>query len=321
MRQIVFYKETSALVAIVVVGAVLSFFSRFFFTFEIWTTILGYAARIGIVAAGMTVLMVSGEFDLSVGSVFALTAVTTFYWTTLGMNVWVASAIALGIACLAGLLNGMLVVYAGINSFITTLGTQFLFLSVALWSTNGYTVIPPTDPLFQFVMGNGSIFGITDNILWFIAIILVCQLLLWKTRHGNWSLAVGGRSSAAGAMGVPVARVKIMNFVLCSFLAGLGGLITLTRINSASGNSGVGLELETIASVVVGGTALYGGSGTVIGSLLGAILLGMIFIGVNIAGVTSYWFEGVTGVVLVITAVLNQRIYRLREFRSRFSQR
>lgn len=282
---------------------------------------MGYAARIGVVAAGMTVLMVSGEFDLSIGSVFALTAVTDFYWTAQGMNVWVATAISLTIACLAGLLNGVLVVKMGINSFITTLGTQFLFLSLALVATNGYTVIPPSDPLFQFVMGNGNIFGITDNILWFIAFIILCQLLLSKTRHGNWSMAVGGRATAAAAMGVPVGRVKILNFVLCSFLAGLGGLVTLTRVNSASGNSGLGLELECIAAVVVGGTALYGGSGTVIGSMLGALLLGIIFIGVNIAGVTSYWFEGVTGVVLVITAILNQRIYNLREFRSRMSKR
>jgi len=312
LRQILLYKEISAVAAIIVICAVLSFFSSFFFTFPIWNTILTYASPIGFVAAGMTVLMVSGDFDLSVGSVFALTAVAAFHWASLGMNVWVATALSLGIACLAGLLNGVVVVKVGVNSFITTLGTGYLFLTLALVVSNGYTEIPPTDRLFQFVMGNGSIFGITDNILWLVAIVILCQLLLSKTTHGNWSLAVGGNRASAAAMGVNVARVKIMNFILCSFLAGLSGLINLTHINSAAGLSGTGLELETIAAVVVGGTALYGGSGTVIGSLLGALLLGTIFIGVNIAGVTSYWFEGVSGTVLVVTAILNQKIYKLR---------
>jgi simple sugar transport system permease protein len=308
----VLFKETSAIFAIIVVCAVLSFFSRFFFTFPIWNTILSYASPIAVVAVGMTVLMVSGEFDLSVGSVFAMTASMTFHWVSLGMNVWIATALSLSIACLAGLLNGVVVVKIGVNSLITTLGTGYLFLTLGLVSTSGYVQIPPTDPLFQLVMGKGSTFGITNNLLWIVAIAILCQLLLSKTRHGNWTMAVGGGRAAAGAMGVNVARVKMMNFVLCSFLAGLAGLITLTRINAASAISGMGLELETIAAVVVGGTALYGGSGTVIGSMLGALLLGIIFIGVNIAGVSSYWFEGISGVVLVVTAILNQRIYKLR---------
>lgn len=268
---------------------------------------LGLIPEMALVAIGVTMLMISGEFDLSVGSVFALMPMVMGVMLADGWPFLLAFPAGMVAALLIGLVNGIVTVRFGIPSFIATLGMLFVARSITVVISGGFPpVIPdgsmPKDLFTEFV-GPGNMFRM--SFLWFLAIAVLATLLLQRTNFGNWVRATGGFLPAAQAMGIPTARVKITCFMLCSLLAGFAGTLQVMRLSAPLPSLGQGLELQAVAAAVIGGTALTGGIGTILGGIVGAVLIRVIDNGLVLSGVDANWFKMALGVLTVLAVILN----------------
>jgi simple sugar transport system permease protein len=269
--------------------------------------VLGLLPEVALVAVGVTVLMICGEFDLSVGSVFALMPMVMAVLMVAGWPFWLAVIAGLGACVLIGLINGFVTIQFNIPSFITTLGMLFMARSLTVVISGGFP--PRLDPaavpswLFVGFVGPGDL--LRASFLWFAGIALLVALLLAKTNFGNWVRATGGFLPAAQAMGIPTARVKIACFVLCSVLAGFAGMIQVLRLGSPLPSLGVGMELQAVAAAVIGGTSLFGGIGSVIGGIIGALLIRVIDNGMVLSRVDSNWFQFAVGALTILAVVGN----------------
>ena len=300
--------------------AVVAFFTALQPRFLSATTlgdILTVASEVGVVATGVTFLMIAGEFDLSVGSNFALSAMTLAILLTRGeWNPVAALMAALALGTSIGLLNGLVTLPSGIPSFITTLGSLMLWRGVALYLTGGWPVSVLEPMPIVNVLGGASIAGTLHvSALWWLVLSALFWLVLQHTRYGNWVFATGGKAAAARAMGIPVDRVKLINFALAGTMAAIGGFLQFGRMGSMSPVWGSGLELEAIASAVIGGTSLSGGVGTIVGTMLGAITMAAIRTGLVMIGAPAYWYQAFVGVILVVAVILNTRIKAFKEWR------
>jgi simple sugar transport system permease protein len=257
--------------------------------------------------------MISGEFDLSVGSNFTFSAIVLGILLKAGVPSLVALTAVLTMAGLIGFVNGLITLRTGIPSFITTLGTLFFWSGMALWVTGGWPIsfIAPL-PILN-VLGNSTpspASSLHVSAAWWAIVAVIFWVILEKTRYGNWVYGTGGKTEAARAVGVPVDRVKLINFVTCGVLAGLAGALQLGRMMSISPVRS-GLELEAIASAVVGGVSLFGGVGTIPGMILGTIALASIEVGLIAAGAPSFWYTAFVGLVIIAIVVINTRLDRL----------
>lgn len=310
------WPEFGALIGFLTLFVGFSIFSSNFFTFLNLTGVFTTVSELGIITIGVTFLMITGEFDLSVSSVFALSG---FIFVRLadGTNSLVAAGIALAVAALIGYINATITLRARIPSFITTLGMMIFLRGILLGITGGETVIYDGDSIVPKITSRfiELPFGLGDRFrpshIWFIALTLLFSFVLLRTRYGNWVYATGGRKEVARAMGVNVDRVKTINFMLTSMLAGLAGIIVISRFRLANVSLGTGIELEAIAAAVIGGTLLFGGFGTIFGAYLGVSLVGMTRNGLILAGAPAFWFQTFVGLILVIAATINTRLRRL----------
>lgn len=268
--------------------------------------VLGLLPEVALVAIGVTVLMICGEFDLSVGSVFALMPMTMA--VTMAEGVPFAGGIAIGLlVCIAiGLINGFVTIKFGIPSFIVTLGMLFMARSMTVVISGGFPPLLPADiptAMFTSFIGPGNVFRM--SFVWFLAIAILMGLMLSRTNFGNWIRATGGFHEAARSMGIPVNRVKLACFVLCSVLAGLAGTIQVLRLGSPLPSIGEGLELQAVAAAVIGGTALAGGVGSVLGGIIGAVLIRVIDNGLVLSRVDANWFKFAIGALTILAVVGN----------------
>lgn len=273
--------------------------------------ILGILPEMGLVAIGVTILMICGEFDLSVGSVFALMPMAIAIMLNAGISFPVATLIGLALAALIGFINGYITLKFAIPSFITTLGMLFIARSLTVVISGGFPpLLPaelPTWLLTQYV-GPGGL--IRMSFIWFVGIGLFAAALLSLTNFGNWVKATGGFIEAAEAMGIPASRVKIACFMLCSMLAGFAGLIQVLRLGSPLPSIGEGMELQAVAAAVIGGTALTGGIGTVLGAVIGALLIRVIDNGLVLTQVDANWFKFAIGALTIFAVVANSWLGR-----------
>lgn len=266
---------------------------------------LAFTVELGLIALAMTLLMTSGEFDLSVGSVFGFSAVVM--WTLFNSGVAsmeVSFIAALVIAALIGLSSGLLVTQLKIPSFLVTLGMLLLVRGTALFITNGFpqrTWSAADQPLAQVLVGDFWIgpLRIYMSLFWFALAAVVLGYVLTRTKAGNWIQASGGNPSAALARGVKVGRTKIILFMLSSTFAALAGIISSIRTSAANPNSGTGYELEVIAMVVIGGTALMGGRGTIIGTVIGVFILRLMRNGIIMVGVPGLAYNIFIGAIIL----------------------
>jgi simple sugar transport system permease protein len=273
--------------------------------------VLGLLPEVGLVSIGVTVLMISGEFDLSVGSVFALSPMLASVLMEGDMPFLPAVLIGLALAALIGFLNGVITLRFGIPSFITTLGMLFMARSLTVVISGGFPPVLPDDLpnwLFTQFIGPGGLLRM--SFVWFVAIALLAAAMLSLTNFGNWIKSTGGFLEAASAMGIPVNRVKIACFMLSSLLAGFAGTIQVLRLGSPLPSIGEGLELQAVASAVIGGTALTGGVGTVLGAIVGALLIRVIDNGLVLTQVDANWFKFVVGALTIFAVVANARLRR-----------
>ncbi|MHB8220297.1 MAG: ABC transporter permease [Acidimicrobiales bacterium] len=308
--RLVRQRETGIIVVGVLLFVVFSTLSHGSFdSLQTWGGILSGAAELGIVTVGVAFLMVSGEFDLSVGANFAFGALVMAMMIHDGYPPYAALLVDLGIGLGIGLLNGLVTVYLGIPSFIATLGTFFFWTGVTLIVTSGETVtILPPAPKILAVLGGTMTGQIRSEILWWLGLAAVVGLILHRTVTGNWIFAVGGRRLAAREAGVPVARTRILAFMLCGLLAAFAGAVQLGHLDSMSASFGSSYQLEAIAAAVVGGCALIGGRGSILGAVVGTVILEMLDSGLILSGVSPYWYEAVVGLILILAVAMHTRV-------------
>ena len=272
--------------------------------------ITALATSIGVVAVGVTFLMISGEFDLSVGAVFGLSAVVFGKLVSnSGITPWLAFAIVLALAAGIGLANGIVTTQFGIPSFITTLATLLIVQGVDLVVSGGNTVLYFGNSSIKTAMGDTIPHTTIENrVLWFVAVTVLLWFVLERTPYGNWVAAAGGRRGVARAMGVPAKRVKLINFAVCSMCAALAGIMQFVSYGAASAQDGSDYELLAIVAAVIGGTSLFGVTGTIIGTFIGALILGMLQAGLILVGVPGSWYQPLIGGILVIAVIVNVRL-------------
>jgi simple sugar transport system permease protein len=268
-----------------------------------------YAATTAIIAAGEVMVIICAEVDLSAGMVYALAPFVMFFAHQAGVPFVPAILLGLIVAAMVGLINGFITVVLQIPSFITTLGTLFLINGFTLTISNGYPVQPKGTPLVTDLFGGNPI----SQISWAIGVTLAVQFVLVKTRWGLYTIATGGNLVGAAEVGIKVGLIKVGNFILCSTLGGLAGILDAFRISSIDPLAGgTDIMFMAIASSVIGGTLLTGGSGTIIGAFLGAAVLGILKNGFTLSGVSAFTFDMILGAAILITMIINVRLSQLR---------
>ena len=360
-----------------------------FLTNSAISSILNSQAVPGIVAIGITLLMISGEFDLSVGSILGASSLAFLYAAVNGIHILIAASFGLLAGCLLGLFNGLLLIWTGIPSFIVTLGTMLVYRAISLTAISGGRIIRYADysrepPILEipgitilvavlalfvillwtakdirktpdrslstqillafallfsayltleaiiaiipqpfafvtidfFSMLNGRLDIVPGNyrasILWWTGLTTVFVLILTQTRFGNAIFATGGNAQAARLQGININRVRVTNFVISGFLAAVAGIIQVARLKSVDPLRGTGMELEVIAAVVIGGTLLTGGYGSLIGSAIGTALTGMLRTGMVLIQVPTNAFRGAIGAIMIVAVIINNLVRKER---------
>jgi simple sugar transport system permease protein len=280
------------------------------------SNMLAYIPELGIIALGMTLLLTAGEIDLSVGAVFAFAPVTMFVLSNAGhVSIEIAFFIALILSALVGLANGLLVTKIKINSLLVTIGMMLIVRGLALYISNGFpqATWSVETILKDILIGKvGSIGGvqILASLLWFIFLIVILHVVLRDTRFGNWIMATGGNDKAAMARGVNTSKVRILLFIISAVLSGFAGIISSLRVSSAYPVAGTGYELEVIAMTVIGGTLLFGGRGTILGTVIGVVLLRTIRNGIIMVGVPGLAYNIFVGAIILIMMAVHSYIER-----------
>jgi simple sugar transport system permease protein len=283
-----------------------------FWSAETMTAVSSVASTIAIVAIGVTMLMISGEFDLSVGQNFAFTPIVwALLFVSEGVNQWLALIIALGLASIVGIINGFVTTLFGIPSFISTLGMFFVLegLNNLLISGHQLLMFKPSSAMVML----GARIGNTPfymPLVWMLIIACGFWFVLTRLRYGNWTLATGGKAGPAKAMGIATTDVKRTNFVLSSLFAGLAGCMQFSYLHVVTQGQGQNYELLAITAAVLGGTSLFGGLGTIWGTVIGAFLLATIQIGLVLIGVPGSFYVTFIGILLVIVVIANVRLGR-----------
>jgi simple sugar transport system permease protein len=309
--------EVGSLAAAVVIFAFFFAMAEPFRTLPALSTVLYASSSIGIVATGVALLMIGGEFDLSAGvSVVAGALTASMLSYNLNLNLWIGALISLVVMLAIGFFNGYLVVKTGIPSFLITLATFFMLQGINLGVTKAITGTVATQNVSdmdgfasakavfasEFALGGVTI---RVTVLWWIFFVLLATWILLRTRVGNWIFASGGNAASARAVGVPVNKVKIGLFMGVAFLAWFYGMHTLFAFNTVQSGQGIGNEFLYIIAAVVGGCLLTGGYGSAIGAAVGAFIFGMTTQGIVYAGWDPNWFRFFLGAMLLLAVMLN----------------
>lgn len=268
------------------------------------------AAPLVIMAFGVLLVIITGGIDLSVGSVFSLTGMVTGLAMAHGHGAILSSCAGLAVGVAIGALNGALVTFVGLAPFVVTLSTYAIAGSLSFIVTDGHS-LPISDPDYWLLNAGTLIPGVPNYVLWCVLLLVAIEYCLRKVVAGRWLYAIGSSSSSARVIGIPVNRVRLGAYVLSGLFASFASVISVSYISNAEATAGSSLMLQAIAAVVIGGASLFGGTGSAVGALLGALMITLIQNGANLIGVNSFWQGTVTGVVILI-AVLVDRITKAR---------
>jgi ribose transport system permease protein len=303
LRTAIVLREFALLGVLVIFGIIMALASPAFLTKgNIEALLLGLSVE-GTIAVGMVMVMITGGFDLSVGSTLAFTGVVTGLALTSGIPTPVSVVLGLLAALGVGLANGLLVAKLRINAFIATLGMMLTVRGLLLVLAQGKTVLNlPSD---FTVIGQGTLVGIQIPIYIMLVVVIVGDLLMRNSKFFRQNYYVGGNEKAARLSGMNVDRIKIVNFCIVALLAGLAGLMITARFGASSVTVGNGIELRVITAAIIGGASLNGGEGSVLGAFLGALFMGMLANALNLFGVDSYWQNLVTGLILIVAVVID----------------
>ena len=297
------------LAMLILLGVVLSLVSPYFLTATNLLNIGRGIAIVGIVAVGETIVIIAGGFDLSVGSTMAAAGMTAGWMVTQGVPLPLAFAVAIVIGVVVGFANGTIISYFRINPLIATLATLAIVRGLSYVISGGRELII-SDPAF-LEFGVGRVMGIPYIVLMLVATFLLFAWAMPRTLFGRYAYAIGSSAKAAQRAGVPVARWRIAYYVTCGALSAVAGLVFVARTGNAQPSAALGIELDVITAVILGGTSLNGGRGRLSGTFLGLVLLGMVNNGLILVGVPAFWQQVVKGAIL-LTAVLYDELRRHR---------
>ena len=318
------------LIALILLSAYLSVATPHFLTTGNLTNVIRQSSITAILAVGQTLVILSAGIDLSVGAVAAISAcaaavLMTQQFTIAGFSIgplpfWFGLPIALAVGLLAGFINGYIISRGRIPDFIATLGTLTTLRGVALLITGGLPVpshMTATElkgylPEEMIWLGNGSLFGIPTAGLVALLAVIVGWFILRYTALGRTVFAVGGNRDAARVSGINIDRTKIAVYILAGLMAAIAGVVLAGRLNSSNALMADGEELRSIAAVVIGGTNLFGGEGGVLGSLIGALIMGVLSNGLNLLNVSDFWQRVIQGLVIILVVIFDQ--WRRRRF-------
>lgn len=302
-----YMSELTTVIALIILMAVITIINSNFLTANNLLNLLLQVTSNALIAFGMTFVILTGGIDLSVGSILASSSALTAGLLGSGMPVTLAILISLILGCILGMMNGLLISYGKLAPFIVTLATMTIFRGATLVYTNGNPITKGLSDtfLFQF-LGQGYIVGIPFPVIIMFIVFIVLYVLLHKTAFGKSVYAIGGNEKAAYISGVKLNKVKIIIYSISGIMASISGLIITSRLSSAQPTAGASYEMDAIAAVVLGGTSLSGGKGRILGTLIGALIIGVLNNGLNIIGVSAFWQQVVKGVVILIAVLIDR---------------
>ena len=265
-----------------------------------------------ILACGMMCVIASGAIDLSTGSILSFSAICAAIALQAGAPVWAGVLLALAAGTAMGAINGLLIQITRINAFIITLATSFMYRGLSLMVTQGIPITKLPQAFRDF--GCGDIFGMESGVTMAFVVIVLLIPTFYFMRWGHYVTSLGGNPEALKRSGVAIGRCRVSVFALMGFLSALAGIIITARLNSAEANAGLNMEMDAICAVIMGGTALHGGSGSLPGTVIAVFLMGLIRNGLTLLSVSSYYQQFVTGAMLlcaVVAAELRERKRRI----------
>ncbi|WP_115617388.1 ABC transporter permease [Chromobacterium vaccinii] len=297
------------LMALVLVGTILSILSADFLTANNLLNVMRQVSINALIAFGMTLVILLGGIDLSVGSILALSSVLTAMLLQANVDPMLATLLGILSGAAMGLVNGLVICKGKVAPFIATLASMTILRGLALVFSNGIPVTGFDSELFS-ILGGGYVAGLIPvPVAWMLMLFAVFWFLLKKTVFGRHLYATGGNEEAARLSGVKVDKVKLWAYVISGSMSAMAGVVLTSRLSSAQPTAGSGYELDAIAAVVLGGTSLSGGRGWIFGTLIGALLIGVLNNGLNLLGVSSFYQQVFKGGVILLAVLLDRRGY------------
>lgn len=298
-----------SIIGLVAFSIVISMMNDRFLTSSNILNILRQTSINSIIAAGMTFVIITGGIDLSVGSTLALSGAVAAFLIGSGANPLVGIAAALAVGSLIGLVNGLAITKGKLQPFIVTLATMTIFRGATMVFTDGKPISSGYEKGGEFLskIGNGYFMGVPIPIIIMIVVFAIGFYILTQTTFGRYVYSVGGNEEATKLSGVNTDKVKLLVYSISGFLAALAGIIITARLSSAQPTAGSGYELDAIAAVVLGGTSLAGGVGTILGTVTGALIIGVLNNALNLMNVSSYYQLLAKGVVILIAVLLDRK--------------
>jgi ribose transport system permease protein len=294
-----------SLVGLLILCLVISIVTPRFLTPTNILNVLTQVSVNAIMAIGMSFVILTGGIDLSVGSILAITgAIAATLFKSTG-NVFIAVGVAILIGALIGFINGIIISKGRIQAFIVTLATMTIFRGITYVYTKGMPISGLGSSFMN--IGNNKLLGLPIPVVMIIVVLFIAWYLLNEIRYGRYVYALGGNEDSARLSGINVDKVKTIVYVICGATAALSGIIVTSRIGSASPNAGVGFELDAIAAVVLGGTSLAGGEGSVIGTIIGAMIIGVLNNGLNLMNVSPFYQLIVKGIVILLAVIMDKK--------------
>ncbi|SHE55788.1 ABC transporter permease subunit [Clostridium fallax] len=294
-----------SLIGLFILCFVITLVTPRFLTISNITNVFTQVSVNAIIAVGMTFVILTGGIDLSVGSILALSGAFAASIIKSTGNVFLAFLVAIVLGIVIGGVNGLLVSKGKLQAFIVTLATMTIFRGATLVFTNGTPISKLSESFMK--IGNGKIGPVPIPVLITIIIVLIAFYVLSQTRFGRYLYALGGNEDSARLSGINTDKIKTLVYVISGVAAAVGGVIITSRIGSASPNAGTGFELDAIAAVVIGGTSLAGGEGTIIGTVIGALIIGVLNNGLNLMNVSPFYQSIVKGLVILIAVLLDKK--------------
>ena len=296
--------EAMLLVALIGLIFVMSQLSSAFLSPRNLGNIIRFIAEIGIISLGMTAVILTGGIDLSVGSVLGMCGIILGALFAAGFNVWIAALIAIAAGAVAGLINGAIVVLTGVHSLVVTLATLAIYRGIALGISQGNSYRGFPEPFFT--MGQGYVGPVPVQLFIFLVLAVAVGIALSRTTFGRALYGLGHNEVAARFSGLQVSRIKLAIFGLTGMLSGIAAVVFVSRVSSARGDAGQLVELDVITAVVLGGTALTGGRGTILGTMLGLLIIGVVRNGLTLAFVPLEVQAVFVGAILIIAVSINR---------------
>lgn len=311
MKQLInkLLTKMGPLIGLAVMFIVLSFLSPHFLTTDNLMNVTRQVAVNAILATGMTFVIISAGIDLSVGSILALSGCVMALALKSGVGIVPGILIGMGVGSLCGLVNGFLIGFMRLPPFIATLGMMSVARGLALVVTKGY-------PVFGFpagfdYLGTGYLWDVIPvSLILTILVIVAAYFVLKHMKIGRYVYVIGGNEEAAALSGINVKLHKMIIYTICGFLAGLASVMFVSRLNSAQPTAGIAYELDAIAATVIGGTSLFGGVGTIWGTVIGVLIMGFLRNGLNLLNVSSFWQQVAIGIVIIIAVYVDQLRHR-----------